>query len=88
MANYKGLATITLVADGTRYDGTAILHTTQNSGRIDWRGSFTASDGSPVNTGAATIEIQGRSASVLVTDWRFSEGQGTAVLLGQNEPPF
>ena len=60
------------LTDGTRYR----------------RGTFVPDDGSPVNTGNATIEVSGRSAAALIQDWRFDGQQGTAVLLGQNEPPF
>lgn len=87
MANYSGPATVTLT-DGTRYGGTAVLRTLQSGGRIDWRGTFVPDDGSPVNAGNATIEVSGRSADVLIQNWQFDGQRGTAVLLGQNEPPF
>jgi hypothetical protein len=87
VANYRGPATLTLT-DGAQYAGTAILRTTNRSGRISWGGSFVPADGSPVNTGSGTVEVDGRTAEVLVQNWRFEGGKGTAVLLGQGEPPY
>lgn len=87
MSNYTGQATLTFT-NGIRYSGTAILRTRQADGRTDWRGTFAAEDGSPINAGSATIEVGGRSAEVLIQDWQFDGHQGTAVLLGQDEPPF
>jgi hypothetical protein len=63
-------------------------YATRRDGRVDWRGTFSPNGASPVNAGEATIEVGGRSASVLVQDWRFDGTRGTAVLLGQDEPPF
>lgn len=87
VSNYDGPVTMTLT-DGTRYNGTAFLRTNQSGGRLAWRGTFVPDDDSPVNAGSATIEVGGRSAEVLIQDWRFDGQRGTAVLLGQNEPPF
>jgi hypothetical protein len=87
MSNYSGPATVTL-ADGTRRIGTAVLHTIQHGGRLDWRGTFRPNGGSPVSAGEATIEVGGRSASVLIQDWQFDGTRGTAVLLGQDQPPI
>lgn len=76
------------MSDGTRYEGTTILRTSDSRGRVDWRGTFVPSDGAPVNIGNGTIELGDRSAEVLVQNWRFEGGKGTAVLLGQGEPPY
>lgn len=87
VANYRGPAILTLT-DGARYTGTAILRTTNRGGRVSWGGSFTPSDGAPVGTGSGTVELGDQVADVLVQNWRFEGGKGTAVLLGQGNPPF
>lgn len=88
MSRYRGPAVLT-VEDGTAYTGTATLRTTESGGRIGWQGSFVPADGSPVKTGAGRIVFDGREGDVLVSNWTFqSGGHGTAVILGQDEPPF
>jgi hypothetical protein len=87
VANYRGPATLTLTG-GARYTGTAILRTVNRGGRTSWGGSFVPADGSPVNTGGGTVELDGHTADVLVQNWGFDGGKRTAVLLGQGEPPY
>jgi hypothetical protein len=87
VANYRGPATLTLT-DGARYTGTALLRTVNRGGRTSWGGSFTPDDGSPVNTGSGVVDLGDRAADVLVQNWRFEGGKGTAVLLGHGDPPY